>query len=356
MKREALKAIRAAVAALIALAAVWGLAYRSVVGDFTRRERAAHLTAWLALKERLAGFDFDTNETHGVIQGEVIEGTVGPGIDVSRTEPLSVWTAWPEERTNVLKLIRVTPEGFGARVYDVEADSGIFPFSEYQVAVVRSGEVAIIQKGHWPTLRHLYDAIYGSITPRALPYRWRETRLALLALGMEDTKATQLKTTNPAVAEFVNSAGSRERSVLGFDVDSGLFFAGVGVAMLAIVGPLVGPIIALARTRSKGVESEWYFALAGARRHGPLEWGAVLSSVLIVAIPGAVGWLLWWPRVTLFPAETALRIASTASLVVCVIVLVLAFRELRLIRLAGPSSSKTPSRDEPPAVRRVGSG
>jgi hypothetical protein len=335
MKGEALRTMRTAVAALIALSAVWGLAYSSVVDDLLRRERAAHLTAWLALKERFAEFDFDTNEQHGVVKEEMIEGTVGPGIDVSRTEPLSVWTVWPQERMNVFRLLRAKPDSFGARVYDVLSDPGLFPFSAYQVVVPKPGEIAIVQREDWKTLRHLHDAIYGSFNQRAVPYRWRETRVALLGLGMDDTKAAQLRTTNHAVAQFLNNAISRERSALGVNVDSGLFFAGVGLAMLAIVGPLAGPVIALARTRSTRIESEWYLALPAKRRHGLLELGAVLSSVVVIAIPGAVTWLLWRPRVTLLPAEVALRIASTASLILCMIVLALAFRELRRIRLSG---------------------
>src|SRR6266566_4464870 len=66
MKDEALKTIRTAVGALIVLAVVWGLAYRSVVEELLRRERAAHLAAWLTLKERFSEFDFDANEKHNV--------------------------------------------------------------------------------------------------------------------------------------------------------------------------------------------------------------------------------------------------------------------------------------------------
>lgn len=137
---------------------------------------------------------------------------------------------------------------------------------------------------------------------------------------------------NPEFMRWLEKIRIEKQTILGIPVDPGIFFTAGGLALAALVFPLIGPIVTLRRTRAMPATtvSSLVASLTGpaGRLWNLLRLGA---GMLLVLVPPAIALLPFLDAagINLSLTEQILRALSAFGAAVACLVLLFAVREIR---------------------------
>lgn len=340
----ALASIRKGMLSVFAIFVVWFLAWPQAAGDISEGDRALHLIAWLTLRQ------------------QITEATINSAQESSET----ALTHWPVPSQYDLHLVKIFEKNIDGhtdlpnygklvrmQVYRVDAKQSRpnpylrIPYDNYLVREAVFSQrtvVAIFDK--WCLLNWIPDIVDEldscSISENGPhPRWWTETR-ALLWSRVEsgDPYTTvdldKLTPTSALVDKYLGDVNKEAFTVLGMQLNAGLFYCVVGILIGGISLSLLAPLTAI-YSQIGPDPNPWLLTLTWSGNRGYLiETLVAVISVAWALIPAAVLYLQYVGlksySIELSLVETSLLYLGNVLMIVALIINFCVIGVLALVR------------------------
>jgi len=368
MVDDAIRSLHALFFTSLLVLLLWLLTWPAATEKIRLYHATADVTAWAAMRETLASLHRDVfaeaadeDITEDMTLGEPRPPQNEPE-DVRL--PLEVIVTWPDERTEGFTLVHadqfnprvMTLPGTAARVYRIMTAHGDLPLHNHYAVFVRD-TTPVVENGDvvdkprvrigiiapaFPQFRNIRNAGTRqadlALQRANVPDRWQDVRLAMRRLGFAGAPA-ELSPNDPALARLQAEEDPRLRSggvtIFGAQLSLAQFFSSVGLLLAGVAFAMIGPLIALRSSASRGHGQSWVFVVPGSSRGGRrvLDWVTTLITSAWAASPLAILFLQWQSAADLQGLTTGwLFSVGAVGLLFSTVIFAIVAIELRRVR------------------------